>query len=79
MLRINPINNVKYTLNNKISFTSGVQTNYGIEAPSPKSNMVEGNILTGFFGTVVPFFSKVDNRAKSIEKEMEQTKLSLMA
>ena len=79
MLRINPINNVNYTLNNKISFTSGVQTNYGLEAPSPKSNMVEGNLLTGFFGTIIPFFNKVDSRAESIQKEMEKTKLNYTA
>ena len=74
MIRITPINNVKYTLNNRINFKAGVQTNYGIEAPSPKSNMVEGNLLTGFFGTIIPFFKDVDSRANSIEKGMEDTK-----
>ncbi len=78
MLKINPINNVKYTLNN-ISFKAGVQTNYGVQAPSPQSNMVEGGLFTGFFGTIFPFFSKVEERAKTIEKGLEETKINLMA
>ena len=78
MLKINPINNVKYTLNN-ISFKAGVQTNYGVEAPSPQANMVEGNLLTGFFGTIIPSLFQVNSRAKSIEKGLEETKLNLTA
>ena len=78
MLRINPIKNVNYTLNN-ISFKAGVQTNFGIEAPSPQSNMVEGGLVTGFVGTIVSSFDKISSRAESIEKGIEETKLNLMA
>ncbi len=80
MLEVNSINNVNNTLNNRnISFKAGVQTNYGLQAPSPKSNMVEGGLLTGFVGTVVPIFSQIQSRAKSIEKGLEETKLNIMA
>ena len=80
MLKVNSINNVYNTLNNKnISFKAGVQTNYGLNVPSPKSNMVEGGLLTGFVGTVVPVFTQIQSRAKSIEKGLEETKLNLMA
>lgn len=79
MLKVNSIKNVNYTLNN-ISFKSGVQTNYGIEAPSPDKNMVEGGLLTGFLGTVLPLFRKnVNSRAKSIENGLEQAKLDIVA
>ena len=78
MLRIDPIKNVNYTLNN-ISFKAGVQTNFGVEAPSPENNMVEGGLLTGFVGTIVSSFSKINSRAQSIEKGLEETKLNLMA
>lgn len=78
MLRINPIKNVNNTLNN-ISFKAGVQTNYGLEAPSPNSNMVEGGLLTGFVGTITPLFTQIQSRAKNIEKGLEDTKLNLIA
>lgn len=78
MLKINAINNVNNTLKN-ISFTAGVQTNYGITAPLPSSNMVEGNLLTGFVGTITPLFEKTQQRANSIEKGLNNTKLDLMA
>lgn len=77
MLRINQINNVYNTPN--INFKAGVQTNHGVEVPSPKSNMVEGGLLTGFVGTVIPLFSKVHERADKIEKGLEETKLNVMA
>ena len=54
MLSVNPIINVNNTPNNNVSFGRGVQTNYGIKAASPKNNMVEGGLLTGFVGTVSP-------------------------
>ena len=41
--------------------------------------MVEGGLLTGFVGTVVPIFTQIQSRAKSIEKGLEETKLNLMA
>jgi len=79
MLRVNPIKNVNYTLNN-ISFKAGVQTNYGVEVPAPEKNMVEGGLLTGFFGTIAPLFSKtVNTRAESIERGLEKTKLDIVA
>ncbi|MDO5437506.1 MAG: hypothetical protein Q4F80_04850 [bacterium] len=62
-----------------MSFKAGVQTNYGIEAPRPENNMVEGGLLTGFVGTITPIFTQIHNRAKSIEKGIEETKLNLMA
>lgn len=80
MLKIDSINNVYSTLNNKnISFKAGVQTNYGLEAPLPKDNMVEGGLLTGFVGTVAPLFTQIQSRAKSIEKGLDETRLSLIA
>ncbi len=78
-MRIDRINNVNNTLNSQISFKSGVQTNYGIQAPSPKDNIVEGGLLTGFVGTIMPFFSQTKQRAQSIEEKMSQTKLNLIA
>lgn len=79
MLRINSIKNVHSTLNRNISFKAGVQTNYGIQAPSPKENMVEGGLFTGFVGTIAPLFTKVESRAKSIEENLQNTKLDTVA
>lgn len=78
-MKINAINNVQNTLNNKISFTAGVQTNYGIQAPNPKDNMVEGGLLTGFVGTIAPLFTQVHNRANSIEKGLDDAKINYLA
>lgn len=79
MLKVNSIKNVNYTLKN-ISFKGGLQTNYGIEAPAPEKNMVEGGLLTGFFGTIAPLFSKnVNSRAESIQDGLEKTKLDIQA
>ena len=78
MLRINAINNVNNTLN-KISFKAGVQTNYGLNVPSPNSNMVEGGLLTGFVGAVAPLFTRVQSRAESIEKGLEQSSINYIA
>lgn len=78
MLKITPINNVNNTLNH-VSFKAGVQTNYGVNVPAPSSNMVEGGLLTGFVGTIVPLFTQVQTRANSIEKGVEETKLNLFA
>ena len=79
MLKVTSINNVQYTLNKPLSFTSGVQTNYGIKVPAPENNMVEGGLFTGFVGTIAPFFAQISSRAKSIEKGIEKTKLDLTA
>lgn len=79
MLTINPITNVNNTPNNKVSFGRGVQTNFGISAPSPKTNMVEGGLLTGFLGTVKADLGTINSRAKSIEKGLNETKLNFFA
>ncbi len=75
---INPVANVQITPN-KINFGKGVQTNYGYQAPSVKNNMVEGNLLTGFVGTVAPSLYQVQSRAYSIEKGLNQSKLNYIA
>ena len=75
---IKPITNVNITPN-KVSFGRGVQTNYGCQAPSPRNNMVEGNLLTGFVGTVAPSLFQVQSRANSIEKGLNQSKLNYIA
>ncbi len=79
MLTINPITNVNNTPNNKVSFGNGVYTNYGCCAPSPKNNMVEGSLLTGFVGTVKSNLDKINSRAQSIEKGLNETKLNYFA
>lgn len=79
MLTISPITNVNNTPNNKVSFGNGVQTNYGISAPSPKTNMVEGGLLTGFVGTVSPMVNQIQSRARNIEKGLSESKLNFFA
>lgn len=79
MLTINPIMNVNNTPNRNVSFGKGVQTNYGISAPSPKTNMVEGGLLTGFVGTVSPSLNQIQSRAKSIEMGLEKSKINFFA
>lgn len=78
MLKINSINNVHNTLNSP-SFGSGVQTNYGVQAPPPSENMVEGGLLTGFLGTISSLFNKSESRADSIKNGLNETKLNYMA
>ncbi len=78
MLTVNPIMNVNNTPN-KISFGRGVQTNYGLNVPSAKNDMVEGNILTGFVGTVAPALNRLHSRAASIEKGLSESKLNFFA
>lgn len=77
MLKVNSITNVNNTPN-KISFGNGVQTNYGLNVPSPKTNMVEGGLLTGFVGTVSPSLNQIQSRAMSIEKGLN-SKLNFFA
>lgn len=79
MLAIKNITNVNNTPNNNISFKAGVQTNYGISAPSPKNNMVEGSLLTGFVGTVAPMLSQLQSRAKKIENGLSESKINYFA
>lgn len=78
MLTISPITNVNNTPN-RISFGKGVQTNFGVNAPSPKTNMVEGGFLTGFLGTVRADLGTINSRAQSIEKGLNETKLNFFA
>lgn len=77
-MKISAIKNVNNTLN-KISFKAGVQTNWGIDVPSPEKNMVEGGLLTGFVGTIAPLFNQIQSRAQSIEKGLNETKLNYVA
>lgn len=77
-MKINTINNVNNTLN-QISFKAGVQTNYGMNVPSAKDNIVEGNLFTGFVGTIAPLFNKIQDRAESIEKGLNQAKIDYLA
>lgn len=83
MLTINAIKNVNNTLNRNISF--GYRSNELVKAPTYSNDMVEGNIgglFTGFVGTLKssPLFdSKVKQRAQSINKGLEETRLNLIA
>ena len=79
MLSVNPIINVNNTPNNNVSFGRGVQTNYGIKAASPKNNMVEGGLLTGFVGTVSPMLNQIHSRARRIEAGLDETKINYFA
>ncbi len=78
MLTVSPIKSVNNTPN-KLSFGKGLQTNYGISAPSSKANMVEGNLLTGFVGTVAPALNQIQSRARSIEKGLDEQKINYFA
>ena len=77
MLRINPIKNVQYTLNNTLTFKAGEQTNYGVFY-SPKPGFMERSLLTGFAGMIQETFAKLNpkaaTRAQSIEAGMTETK-----
>lgn len=77
MLTVSPIKSVNNTPN-QVSFGKGVQTNYGISAPTSK-NMVESGLITGFFGTVAPKLSQIQFRARSIEKGLDEQKLNYFA
>ncbi len=85
MLRINPIKNVKYTLNNKPSFKAGEQTNFGLDIESSNKNIVEGGLLTGFAGIIEKSIEilnpKVLKRAKSIQEGLDdkQSKFNKVA
>ncbi len=77
-MKINAITNVDNTLN-RVSFKRGVETNYGLPAPSPKDNIVEGGLLTGFVGTVAPVINQIKTRANAIEKNMYNSKIDYYA
>ncbi len=70
MLAVNPITNVKNTINN-ISFKSGVQSNYGANVINTTEVKHEGSFLTDFLGTIKQsplFYDTFFQRQKSIEK-----------
>lgn len=77
MLRINPVKNVKYTLNNQPTFMAGEQTNYGVFY-APKQSMMETGLFTGFAGAIKEVFEKLNpkaaSRAKSIEAGIQETR-----
>ena len=85
MLSVNAIRNVNNTLNREVSF--GYRSNELVKAPTVSNDMVQGGLgglFTGFVGTLKnsPLFnfnSTVQQRAESIDKGLEKTKLSLIA
>lgn len=83
MLTVNAIKNVQSTVNRKISFKSGVQSNYGADVINNTADYRhEGNVLVDFLGTTVkqsPILSTLLQRQKSIEKGLEQNKLNALA
>ena len=75
MLTIAPIKSVNSTIN-KISFKSGVQSNYGANVINNTSVKNEGSFVTDFLGTLKQsplFFETFIKRQQSIEKGLEST------
>ena len=72
MLSISPISNVKNTINNKMSFTSGVRSNAGADVINNTTDVQnEGRFLTDFLGTLKQsplFYQTFMQRQASIEK-----------
>lgn len=72
MLTISSIKNVQSTINNKkISFKSGVQSNYGADVINNTSSKHEASFLTDFLGTIKQsplFYETFMKRQISIEK-----------
>ncbi len=85
MLTISPIKNVQNTINNKISFTSGVRLNSGADVINNTADYKnEGKFLTDFLGTIKQsplFYQTFFERQESIEKglDVEQKKLDAIA
>ena len=85
MLMISPIKNVQSTINNRINFTSGVQTNHGADVINNTADMPhEGSFLTDFLGTIKQsplFYETFFQRQQSIEKglEVEEHKINAIA
>ena len=77
MLKINPVKNVKYTLNT-MSFKGGERTNYGIKSDVSEKNIVENGLLDGFAGFIKRSWAKLSpkvvSRAESIQSGLEETK-----
>ena len=75
MLSITPIKNVNNTIN-KISFKSGVQSNYGANVINNTTVTNEGSFFTDFLGTIKQsplFYETFMKRQQSIEKGLETT------
>lgn len=75
MLTIAPIKSVNSTIN-KVSFKSGVQSNYGANVINNTSVKNEGSFVTDFLGTLKQsplFFETFIKRQQSIEKGLEST------
>ena len=85
MLMISPITNVKNTINNKTSFTSGVRSNQGADVINNTTDVKnEGRFLTDFLGTIKQsplFYQTFIQRQESIEKGLntEQNKINVIA
>ena len=81
MLAINSIKSVDNTIN-KISFKSGVQTNYRANVIKDTSVKHEGSFLTDFLGTLKQsplFFDTFMKRQQSIEKGLENKSVNAIA
>ncbi len=85
MLAISPITNVKSTINNKISFTSGVRTNSGADViNNTTGSQNEGSLLTDFLGAIKQsplFYQTFIQRQQSIEQglDAEKNKINTIA
>lgn len=85
MLSISPITNVRNTINNKLSFTSGVRSNNGADVINNTADVQnEGRFLTDFLGTIKQsplFYQTFMQRQASIEKglDAEQNKINIVA
>ncbi len=85
MLSISQITNVRNTINNKLSFTSGVRSNNGADVINNTADVQnEGRFLTDFLGTIKQsplFYQTFMQRQASIEKglDAEQNKINIVA
>ena len=85
MLSISPITNVRNTINNKLSFTSGVRSNNGADVINNTADVQnEGRFLTDFLGAIKQsplFYQTFMQRQASIEKglDAEQNKINIVA
>ncbi len=75
MLSVTSIKSVESTIN-RLSFKSGVQSNYGANVINNTSVKHEGSFVTDFLGTVKQsplFYETFLKRQQSIEKGLETT------
>ncbi len=81
MLLVSPIKSVDNTIK-KISFRSGVQSNYRANVINNTSVRHEGSFVTDFLGTLKQsplFFDTFMKRQQSIEKGLESAENSINA